>query len=332
VDGLTLSADRTLGLSKGRFMTVVRRMKNVARRVLVDPRPGIDAVLEATGRLEGLEAEDLMGLHPRRNRGLEKAAQLQLSLAYRELIAAGRPLPSFADAEMKFYSQPGEDGIIQLLLAATGTETRKTVEVCAGDGIECNSANLIVNHGWTGLLVDGGDDILVQGKRFYEEGGQTWYWPPVLKQSWVTRDNINQIVSDEGFDGDIDLLSIDLDGVDYWVWEALDCVRSRVVVVEFQSGLGPDAALTVPYSDSFQWTKGTQYAGASLMAMIKLGNRKGYRFVGTNLYGFNAFFVRDDLAQESLPAADPRDAFFHAAPTHAASGEEALRALEWVAV
>jgi len=183
-----------------------------------------------------------------------------------------------------------------------------------------------------GLLVDGGDDILVRGRRFYEEGAQTWYWPPVLKKAWVTRDNINKIVTDAGFDGEIDLLSVDLDGVDYWVWEALDCVRSRIVVVEFQSGLGPDAALTVPYSDNFQWEKGTQYAGASLAAMINLGKYKGYRFVGTNLYGYNAFFVREDLAQDSLPAADPREAFFHAAPAHAATGEEALRALEWVEV
>ena len=313
-------------------MARIQRMKSLARRAVNGWTPNGGQVLEATNRVESLQMEHLNGRHPRRNRALEKAAQLQLSLTYRELIAAGRPLPSFADAEMQFYSQTGEDGIIQLLLAATGTDTRRTVEICAGDGLECNSANLIVNHGWTGLLVDGGDGIVTDGRRFYEEGAQTWYWPPVLKQAWITRDSINQIVSDAGFAGDIDLLSIDLDGVDYWIWEALDCVRSRIVVVEFQSGLGPDDALTVPYSDSFQWEKGTQYAGASLAAMIKLGNRKGYRFVGTNLYGFNAFFVRDDLAQESLPAADPRQAFFHAAPAHAASGQQALRALEWVEV
>ena len=312
-------------------MAGLQRAKSAARR-MVDRGLRMDRILDATGRIEALEVDDFTGLHPRRNRALEKAAQLQLSLAYRELIAAGRPLPSFADAELKFYSQTGEDGILQMLLAATGTETRKTVEICAGDGIECNSANLIVNHGWTGLLVDGGEELVTRGRQFYEDGAQTWYWPPVLKQSWVTRDNVNEIVTDAGFAGDVDLLSVDLDGMDYWVWEALDCVRSRIVVVEFQSGLGPDAALTVPYSDTFQWEKGTQYAGASLAAMIKLGRRKGYRFVGTNLYGFNAFFVRDDLAQEALPEGDPQEAFFHAAPTHAASGMRALRALEWVEV
>jgi hypothetical protein len=313
-------------------MTAIRRAKSLVRRLVGEPRRPLGEALDATRRLEALQWEHLTGSHPRRNRALEQAAQVRTAQAYRSLIAQGRPLPSFADAEVRYYSQNGEDGIIQLLLAATGTGTRRTVEICAGDGIECNSANLIVNHGWTGLLVDGGDEILSQGRRFYEDGAQTWYWPPVLRQAWVTRDNVNDLVRDAGFAGDIDLLSIDLDGVDYWVWEALDCVRSRVVVVEFQSGLGPDWSLTVPYSDSFRWEKGTQYAGASLGAMITLGRRKGYRFVGTNLYGFNAFFVRDDLARDVLPEADPRDAFFHAAPAYAASGADALRVLDWVEV
>jgi hypothetical protein len=321
-------------------MTRAQRLKQAARTLIdgegaappsaPDERP--QQILDATGRLEALQTEHITGLHPRRNRGLEKAAQLQLVLAYRELIAAGRPLPSFADAQLQFYSQSGEDGIIQLILAATGTKTRRTVEVCAGDGIECNSANLIVNHGWTGLLVDGGEELVTKGKRFYEDGGQTWYWPPVLKQAWVTRDNINQLITDAGFAGEADVLTVDLDGMDYWVWEALDCVQSRVVIVEYNSGLGPDDALTVPYSESFQWQKGTQYLGASLAAMIKLGRSKGYRFVGTNLYGFNAFFVREDLAQETLPEADPRDGFFHAAPQYSMSRVDEVRHLEWVEV
>jgi hypothetical protein len=318
-------------------MTHVDRLKHAARALVDGPAaaheppsdPRLQQLLDATARIEMLQVEHFTGLHPRRNRALEKAVQLQLSLTYRELIAAGRPLPSFADAQLQFYSQSGEDGIIQLLLAATGTETRRTVEVCAGDGVECNSANLIVNHGWTGLLVDGGDELVTRGKRFYEDGAQTWYWPPVLKQAWVTRDNVNQLITDAGFAGDVDVLTVDIDGMDYWVWEALDCVRSRIVIVEYNAGLGADDALTVPYSETFQWEKGTQYLGASLRAMVKLGERKGYRFVGTNLYGFNAFFVREDLAQETLPAADPRDAFFHAAPIYSTTRINEVRDLGW---
>ena len=326
-------------------MRRTRQLRDAARQLLGDSAPNTvpasaadepdDAVGElaaAVERLSHLQTEVLLGTHPRRNRTLDKAAQLQLALTYRELIAQGRPLPALRDVEMRFYSQNGEDGIVQLLLAAVGTETRKTVEICAGDGVECNSANLIVNHGWTGLLVDGGDELVTTGRRFYEDGADTWYWPPTLLKSWVTRDNVNQLVTDAGFSGDIDVLTIDLDGVDYWIWDALDCVRSRVVIVEYNAGWGPEEAVTVPYSDSFAWEMGSQYFGASLAAMIKLGASKGYRFVGTHSYGFNAFFVRDDLGLEALPTADPRDWFWHPGTARSARRLEAVRDREWVRV
>jgi hypothetical protein len=306
------------------------RAASTAENGAADGTP--DGTPDGVARVEALVVEQMLGTHPRRHRGLDKAAQLQLSLTYRELIAAGRPLPSFEDAEMRFYSQNGEDGIVQLLLAAVGTETRRTVEICAGDGVECNSANLIVTHGWTGLLVDGGDELVTRGRRFYEDGAETWYWPPVLLQSWVTRDNINKLVQDAGFDGDVDVLTIDLDGVDYWIWEALDCVRSRIVIVEYNAGWGPEEAMTVPYSDSFAWEKGSQYFGASLGAMIKLAEHKGYRFVGTNSYGFNAFFVREDLGLPALPTADPRDSFRHPATARSMERLDAVRDREWVGV
>jgi hypothetical protein len=321
-------------------MERTRRVRDAARTLLrpeavsEEPERG-DAVAELTAavaRLTDLQTEALLGTHPRRHRGLDKIAQLQLSLTYRELVDAGRPLPSLRDAEMRFYSQNGEDGIVQLLLAAVGTETRKTVEICAGDGVECNSANLIVTHGWTGLLVDGGDELVTRGRRFYEDNAETWYWPPTLLQSWVTRDNVNALVHDAGFSGDIDVLTIDLDGVDYWIWEALDCVRSRIVIVEYNAGWGPEEAMTVPYSDSFAWEHGSQYFGASLGAMITLARRKGYRFVGTNSYGFNAFFVRDDLGRDAIATADPKDSFWHPGTARSIERLASVRDREWVRV
>jgi hypothetical protein len=321
-------------------MTRTRRVRDAARTLLRpevvsdEPERG-DAVAELTAavaRLTDLQTEALLGIHPRRHRGLDKIAQLQLSLTYRELVDAARPLPSLRDAEMRFYSQNGEDGIVQLLLAAVGTETRKTVEICAGDGVECNSANLIVTHGWTGLLVDGGDELVTRGRRFYEDNAETWYWPPTLLQSWVTRDNVNALVHDAGFSGDVDVLTIDLDGVDYWIWEALDCVRSRIVIVEYNAGWGPEEAMTVPYSDSFAWEHGSQYFGASLGAMITLAGRKGYRFVGTNSYGFNAFFVRDDLGRDAIATADPKDSFWHPGTARSIERLASVRDREWVRV
>jgi hypothetical protein len=322
-------------------MTRTRRLRDAARQLRSGTAPApapvaadgrVDQLLTAVERLTDLQTETLLGTHPRRHRALDKAAQLQLALTYRELIAANRPLPALRDAEMRFYSQNGEDGIVQLLLAAVGTETRKTVEICAGDGVECNSANLIVTHGWTGLLVDGGDELVTKGRRFYEEGAESWYWPPVLLQSWVTRDNVNQLVSDAGFSGDIDVLTIDLDGVDYWIWDALDCVRSRIVIVEYNAGWGPDEAVTVPYADDFAWEMGSQYFGASLAAMVKLAERKGYRFVGTHSYGFNAFFVREDLGRDAIATAEPKDWFWHPGNARSATRLETVKDREWVRV
>lgn len=320
-------------------MTRTRRVREAVRNLVGDtaPAPSSDSddrtqeLVAAVDRMTELQTETLLGTHPRRQRALDKIAQLQLALTYRELIAAGRPLPALRDAEMRFYSQNGEDGIVQLLLAAVGTETRKTVEICAGDGVECNSANLIVTHGWTGLLVDGGDELVTRGRRFYEDGAETWYWPPVLLRSWVTRDNVNQLVQDAGFGGDVDVLTIDLDGVDYWIWEALDCVRSRIVIVEYNAGWGPEEAVTVPYSDNFAWERGSQYFGASLGAMVKLAAAKGYRFVGTNSYGFNAFFVREDLGS-ALPTADPAEAFWHPGTARSMERLQAVRDQKWIHV
>ena len=168
----------------------------------------IDLISPVLGRIEHLAHIANTGVHPRRYRGPDQAVQHLLRLHYRDLIEAGRPLPSFDDIEMRFYSQNGEDGIIQLLIEAVGTKTKRSVEICAGDGIECNTANLLVNHGWTGLLIDGGEDIVTRGREFYASGAETWIHPPTLRQAWVTAENVNQLVEDAGFDGDIDLLIV----------------------------------------------------------------------------------------------------------------------------
>jgi hypothetical protein len=277
-------------------------------RALVDPNQPPVAAIQ---RIEHLTNLANTGGHPRRFRGPDQALQNLLLLHYRDLIDAGRPLPAFGDIEMRFYSQNGEDGIILLLVAAVGTDTKRSVEICAGDGIECNTANLLLNQGWTGLLVDGGEELVTKGREFYEWGTEAFYYPPTLRQAWVTAENVNELVRDAGFDGVIDLLSIDLDGMDYWVWKALDCVQPRIVVIEINDAWGPYESVTVPYDPQFIWEKSSVYVGASLAAMCKLGAEKGYRLVGTQRYGLNAFFVRDDLACDTLPTAKPETCLGH---------------------
>jgi len=284
------------------------------------------------GRIEYLTTLVNTGGHPRRFRGPDQAVQHLLRLHYQDIIRRGGPLPAFDDVEFRFYSQNGEDGIIQLLLAAIGTVTKRCVEICCGDGIECNTANLIVNHGWTGLLVDGGEDLLTKGRQFYEWGTDAWYAPPTLRRAWVTAENVNELVKEAGFEGDIDLLSLDLDGVDYWIWKALDAVHPRLVMVEYNNAWGPDDAVTVPYDPDFVWEKGSLYCSASLAAMCRLGAEKGYRLVGVERYGFNAFFVRQELAVDTLPTVPPEACFSHPATQRQRSRLAEVADRPWVRV
>lgn len=266
------------------------------------------------------------------------ADQQLLRLAYQSLVREGAALPPLSDVGFKVYSQNEEDGILWFLFSVLGTTNQVSVEICAADGVQCNSANLILNHGWRGLLFDGSDDNIARGREFYARAGHP-YPGATFVSAWITRENINVLISEAGFAGDIDLLILDLDGVDYWILEALNVVRPRVVVVEYQDILGPDRSVTVPYSPSFSafdhpMTSDFRpnYAGASLRAFVSLARSRGYRLVGTNRNEFNAFFVLDELAEGTLPELSVEDAFSPQFARDRAERFESVRALEWVEV
>jgi hypothetical protein len=248
---------------------------------------------------------------------MDAGSQILLQTTYRELARSGRALPRFADVGFRVFSQTDEDGILLYIFALVGAANKTAVEICAGDGIECNSANLILNHGWHALLVDGNARLVKKGREFYRKHRSTFIHPPRVEHAWVTRGGVNALLRQNGFEGEIDLLSLDLDGVDYWIWEAIEAVTPRVVVVEYQDIVGPERALTVPYSDDFDAYKHPKtdgmpnFCGASLPAFVKLGNRKGYRLVGCNRYGYNAFFVRRGLGEAELPEIPVADCFRH---------------------
>jgi hypothetical protein len=245
----------------------------------------------------------------------DAATQLLLRERYRELTGRlDRPLSEYG---FSAYSQTDEDGILLYLFARLGIEHRTAVEICAGHGIECNTANLILNHGWDALLLDGDAANVRRGREFFSRAPQSRVFPPEFAQEWITRDNVNSTVEKYGFRGEVDLLSLDLDGVDWWIWKALTTIAPRVVVLEYQDILGPERSWTVPYADdfsstSYSFTDGMpDFAGASLSAFARLGTQKGYRLVGVNRYGYNAFFVRNDLGDDILPAVEPRHCFTH---------------------
>ena len=254
-------------------------------------------LLTKTAALTGLELAQ-------RTSAASKTGQISLMQTWRTMLYNKGTLPKFGDIEFRVFSQNGEDGILLYIFSLIGTTNKVCVEICAGDGIQCNSANLILNHGWTGLLVDGNENNIKKGKDFYSNHPDTNSFPPQLIHAWIERENVNELLAKHGIMGEIDLLSIDLDGVDYWIWDAIDVIKPRVVVAEIQCIWGSDHSVTVPYTRDFKTSlvKGFGiYSGASLPAFVKLANKKGYRLVGTQALGFNAFFIRSDVGTEVLP-------------------------------
>jgi hypothetical protein len=166
---------------------------------------------------------------------------------------------------------------------------------------------LIVNHGWNGLLFDGDKRLVEKGRAYYSRLGDTAAYPPAFVNAWITRENVNELLKQNGFVGPVDLLSLDLDGVDYWIWQAIEVIRPRVVIAEVQCIWGADRSVTVPYSESFKAPVHDRFkvhCGASLPAFVKLARTKGYRLVGVQRLGFNAVFVAQGLGEELLPEVD----------------------------
>ena len=234
-----------------------------------------------------------------------KPAQLVLKQQYQTLVRGGT-VPSFREVGFRQYSEFEEDGILLYLFSLITPESRTCLEICAGDGIECNTANLIINHGWWGHLFDGNSANVKKGTAFYSSHRDTFLHPPNFKCAWITAENINQLILDCGLQGKIDLLSLDMDGNDYWIWQAIEIVDPSVFICEVHNAIPADLALTVPYDPNFRISTYEDYfRGASLKAMTNLGRSKGYRLVGTNRFGFNAFFVKNGIVDDLLPETAP---------------------------
>ena len=201
---------------------------------------------------------------------------------------------SLEETEFRAFSQWGEDGIIQYLISKVPIHDRSFVEFGVENYIESNTRFLLLHDNWKGLVIDGSRSHIEFIKH------DTIYWKHDLTAvcRFITRENINEILAGNGFSGDIGLLSIDIDGNDYWVWEKIDVIRPRIVICEYNSVFGCEHAVTVPYDAEFERGKAhycNLYHGASLAALCRLATGKGYDFVGSNSTGTNAFFVRNDL-------------------------------------
>ncbi len=211
-----------------------------------------------------------------------------------ENAPAGDQKETLRRKEFQIYSQTGEDGIINHIFQKIGTSNKTFVEIGIEDGRQCNTALLSLHFGWRGLLIEGDKKYARKAQEYYKDK------PVRVLHGFVTKENINGLITKGGVKGEIDLLSIDVDGNDYWIWKAIDVVQPRVVVVEYNSILGEEAR-TIKYRSGFERFKGHEsgyYYGASLSALNKLAESKGYILVGCNTWGFNAFFIRKKDAKK----------------------------------
>jgi hypothetical protein len=185
------------------------------------------------------------------------------------------------------HSQGGEDGVLLRLFEKIGVRHRHFVEFGAWDGLHLsNTANLRLHHGWSGLLMESSD----------RADGE------IVKRERVVAENIESLLRRYDVPEDFDLLSIDIDGNDYWVWKAIESFRPRVVIVEYNIFFLSGMAKTVDYAPDYDWNEKWyhRYHGASLAAFECLGRHKGYSLAYTEPYVPNAVFVRDDELPSNL--------------------------------
>lgn len=232
--------------------------------------------------------------------------QIQLINQYRLMKKLMNPeeMPRLLDVGFKVYSQFNEDGILLYIFSILGTTNKKVVEICAGDGRECMATNLIINHGWEGLLFDGSEQAVENGNKFFASHKSTWLQPPIFKHAWITKENVNKLIQDEGYSGNIDLLSLDIDGNDYYIMEAIDVIQPRVIICETHNVIPSDLSITIPYKSDFNKIKTDvhpDFQSVSLLAMKKLLNKKGYRLIGGHSHGFNVVFVQNNIGIDYFP-------------------------------
>ena len=224
--------------------------------------------------------------------------------------------------EKKIYSQNGEDGILEFIFSKIGTTNKFSVEFGVGNGFECNTVYLLEKKGWTGLMMDYGADQDIQwkgvlkkawsnknigfsenikkyvnfSKKIIKRKERSIHYTLDIKNERITAENIENLFQKYQVPKNFDLLSIDIDYNDFWVWKAISKFHPRVLVIEFNSSVPPTESKVVPYDPNAQWD-GTNYFGASLLALKNLSLEKNYTLLGCDSNGINAFFCKSDLVK-----------------------------------
>src|ERR1700761_1382717 len=232
-----------------------------------------------------------------------EVAQKNLVATWKQLQASGVILP-LDQVGFSRFSEFEEDGHLLYLLTLAGSVSRTVVEISSQDGRVCMATNLLVHHRWRGFLFDGDPVFVAEGQRVFARHPATRALPPLIQSEWFTRDNVNRVLASVGVPNEVDVLSLDIDGNDLHLWNAMT-LRPRILICEFNN-VGPsDRALTFPTQPHFnlaaQPADQALFRSASLAAYVAVCKHKGYRLVGINALGFNAIFLRDDVLATEMP-------------------------------
>ncbi|MEZ4547528.1 MAG: hypothetical protein R3B51_07345 [Thermodesulfobacteriota bacterium] len=265
-------------------------MKDIFKNVLTRPYRSIQKAI--------IESQDKESVY--------QLIQRQIVNQYRIAKINGiKPYDSVNEAGFRCYSEYEEDGIILYILSMIGFKTKKVVEMCCGNGSECMAANLILNHGFDGYLFDGNESNIKHAKKFFSSKKDCKLYTPKISHSWITAENVNDLLRDAEATGEVDLFSLDIDGNDYWVWKAIEIIKPRLCIFETHNIIPSTLSLTIRYTPDFNcWSKKgheQDYRSVSLAAMVKLCKAKGYRMVGAHRHGFNVFFLRQDIEPGLFP-------------------------------
>lgn len=224
-----------------------------------------------------------------------KSAKVNLGQLQAENNRAKKNINSLAEVEFQVFSQFGDDGIIQWLVQQLPIPNKTFIEFGVEDYREANTRFLLVNNQWSGLVMDGSEVNvgIIQADQIHT------FFDLQAQHSFITVANINELIDKANFAKEVGILSVDIDGNDYWVLKAIDVIEPVIIICEYNSLFGFEQPYTIAYKEDFVRGKEFpfQYYGTSLKSAYNITKEKGYSFIGCNSAGNNAYFIKDSYMQ-----------------------------------
>ena len=230
-----------------------------------------------------------------------KSPKINLGKIQATLNHSKANIDNLSEVEFQVFSQFGDDGIIQYLIDKLPIINKTFIEFGVENYLEANTRFLLINNYWSGMVMDGDTSNIS-----YIKKGQIYsFYDLRAIQCFITKDNINDVMKSSGFKKEIGILSIDIDGNDYWIWHAIKEFEPQIIICEYNSLFGFVDPVTIPYKSEFVRGKNSpfNFYGTSLNAACLLAKERGYFFIGCNSAGNNAYFINEKL-RSSCPIAE----------------------------